>query len=84
MDIPFSRWYPAIETRRSRRHFDPNRPIDPQSLAALEAACREFRPFPHVRAALVNAPAKDIFRGIVGGYGKVSGAPSIQRHGVQV
>ncbi len=76
MDIPFSRWYSVIQSRRSRRHFDPNRPIESSSLAALETVCREFTPFPHTRAYLVSEPAKDIFKGIIGSYGKVSGAPA--------
>jgi len=76
MDIPFSRWYSVVHRRRSRRHFDPHRPIEPDSLATLDRVCREFTPFPHARAYLVNKPGKDIFKGIVGGYGKVSGAPA--------
>ena len=76
MEIPFSRWYSAIPNRRSRRHFDPRRPIQSASLAALERVCREFRPFPHARAFLVSEPARDVFKGIVGGYGKVTGAPA--------
>ena len=76
MEIPFSRWYSVIQRRRSRRHFDPNRPIESGSLAALDRVCRGFMPFPHARAYLVSKPAKDIFKGIVGGYGKVSGAPA--------
>lgn len=76
MDIPFSRWYSVVHRRGSRRHFDPNRPIESGSLAALDTVCREFTPFPHARAYLVSEPAKDIFKGIVGGYGKVSGAPA--------
>lgn len=76
MDIPFSRWHLAIEKRRSRRHFDPNRPIKSGSLAALDRVCREFTPFPHARAYLVSEPAKDIFKGIIGSYGKIKGAPA--------
>jgi nitroreductase len=76
MEIPFSRWYAAVKSRRSRRHFDPNRPIEPGALLALEKVCREFTPFPHARAHLLNKPVKDIFKGLIGGYGKVSGAPA--------
>lgn len=76
MDIPFSRWYSVIQRRRSRRHFDLNRPIESVSLAALERVCGDFTPFPHARAYLVSGPTKDIFKGIVGSYGKVSGAPA--------
>lgn len=76
MDIPFSRWYSVVQRRRSRRRFNPNQPIESSSLADLERVCKEFTPFPHVRAYLMNKPTKDIFKGIVGGYGKVSGAPA--------
>jgi nitroreductase len=76
MDIPFSRWYPAIEKRRSRRHFDPGRSIDPEKLAALDRICKKFKPFPGARSCLVNRPGNDVFKGAVGSYGKVQGAPA--------
>jgi nitroreductase len=76
MEIPFSRWYLAVQSRRSRRHFDLKRPIESDSLAALEKVCSEFTPYPHARAYLITNPSKDIFKGIVGSYGKVSGAPA--------
>ena len=76
MDIPFSRWYSVIQKRRSRRHFNTYRPIESTSLTVLENMCREFTPFPHARAYLVIKPSKDIFKGIVGSYGKVRGAPA--------
>jgi nitroreductase len=76
MDIPFSRWHLAIKKRRSRRHFDPHRSIESDILAKLDTFCQQFRPFPHARAYLVSEPAKDIFKGIVGDYGKISGAPA--------
>jgi len=74
MDIPFSRWYPAIEKRRSRRHFDASRLIEPDKLSALDTVCKEFMPFPNARSYLVTESVKDVFRGIVGSYGKVKGA----------
>ena len=76
MDIPFSRWYPAIEKRRSRRHFDASRLIEPDKLSALDTVCKEFMPFPNARSYLVTESVKDVFRGIVGSYGKVKGAPA--------
>jgi hypothetical protein len=76
MDVLFPKWYPVIAQRRSRRHFDPNRLIDPASLVSLDRVCREFTPFLHARAYLVNKPSRDIFKGIVGSYGKISGAPA--------
>ncbi len=76
MDIPFSRWYPAIERRRSRRHFDASRPIESGKLSALNTVCQQFMPFPNARSCLVTESVKDVFRGIVGSYGKVKGAPA--------
>src|ERR1035437_5595907 len=76
MDIPFSRWYPAIEKRRSRRHFDPGRPVEPDKLSALDLVCKQFVPFPSVRTCLVNEPERDVFKGAIGSYGKVKGAPA--------
>ena len=74
MEIPFSRWYPAINVRRSGRHFDESRPIESDKLAALDAVCRQFAPFPSARSCLVTGPVEGVFKGIVGGYGKVKSA----------
>lgn len=76
MDIPFSRWYPAIEKRRSRRQFDKNRPIDSETLLALDMACKGFTPFPNARSCLVSGPTETVFRGIIGSYGKIKHATS--------
>lgn len=76
MDIPSSRWYAAILKRQSHRKFDEKRRLDSASIAALEKVCREFTPYSSARACLVNEPAKDIFTGIVGNYGKITGAPA--------
>jgi nitroreductase len=76
MDIPNARWYTVIQQRRSRRRFDLQRPVQPADLAALDRICREFRPFPGTRSILVNNPSNDIFKGILGSYGKVTGAPA--------
>ncbi len=76
MDIPFLRWYPAIEKRRSRRHFDANLPIESDKLSAINTVCRQFMPFPNARSQLVTESVKDVFKGVVGSYGKVKGAPA--------
>ncbi len=76
MDIPFTRWYSAIGRRRSRRRFLAGRTIAPDTLSSLEAVCREFRPFPGARAVAVAEPVDDVFRGIIGSYGKIKGAPA--------
>jgi hypothetical protein len=76
MDIPFSRWHPAIEKRRSRRHFDPNLPLAPDVLAALDKVCNQFVLFPHARSRLVTESADSVFKGIIGSYGRIKNAPA--------
>ena len=74
MDISVSDWNHALLIRKSRRSFQPGRPIEPETFDQLDRLCREFRPFPGVRTELVRRPPDDIFRGFVGGYGKITGA----------
>lgn len=74
MEIPPARWYEAIPPRRSRRQFDNAVPVSATVMDRLSSVCREFHPFPHARAVLVTESVGEIFRGIVGGYGKISGA----------
>ena len=76
MDIPFSRWHSVIKKRRSRRHFDPNRLIEPDALAALDTFCKQFAPFPHVRSCLITESVESVFKGIIGSYGKIKGPPA--------
>jgi len=76
LEIPFNRWYPAITTRHSRRQYDPNLEIPPDVLSKLYYACEEFRPFPEARVEMVSHSSKNVFRGIVGSYGKVKNAPA--------
>jgi hypothetical protein len=76
MDIPFARWYEAIGKRRSRRRFVEGRTLEPDARSSLEAVCRDFRPFPAARAVLVTEPVDDVFRGVIGSYGKIKGAPA--------
>lgn len=77
MEIPYTRWYPAIKERRSKRIFDQQRALKPDVLAALEEVCNSFRPFPHARAVLVKESIDTVFTGILGSYGKVRGAPAL-------
>jgi len=67
-------WLAAVARRRSRRSFD-GVPVDTTELHAMEDLCRRFRPYADARVELVTDPAVDIFKGIVGGYGKVTDAP---------
>jgi len=71
-----SRWYSAIEKRRSRRQFDIARPVPPDLLIQLNSTCASFRPFPNARAELVTESSGRIFKGVVGAFGKVKDAPA--------
>ena len=74
MELPFSTWYPTIDIRRSRRQFDPSRPIEPDILNNLRTFCQEFKPFPHARAELVSESPDKVFKGAIGTYGKIKNA----------
>jgi hypothetical protein len=74
MDLPVPSWLDAVFVRVSRRSFGAKIPGE-DLLGRLERVCREFRPYPEARAALVREPVDDVAAGIIGGYGRVSGAP---------
>ncbi len=69
-------WYEAIQIRRSRRNFD-SRLIEPQVLAELQEKIDIWnRVYEGARLVLVNENADKAFKGIIGSYGKVKGAPA--------
>jgi len=72
----YSAWYSVLERRRSHRRFDPRQTISPERLTALKRVCEEFRPFPAARSVLVEDSPEDVFKGVIGSYGKVTGARS--------
>jgi nitroreductase len=74
VELSVERWSQAISSRVSRRSYDPATPGE-EVLGRLEHVCREFRPFPEARAALVRESVDQVAAGIIGGYGRVSGAP---------
>lgn len=71
MEIPYSRWYSAIEHRRSRRQFNPMKPIPGHILESLQRVCVEFTPFSHARAELITEHCDEVFKGAIGAYGKI-------------
>jgi nitroreductase len=75
MDLPVDRWYRAIPVRLSRRKYSSRLPEE-DKLARLAQICREFRPFPEVRSELVRISPEDVFKGLIGSYGRVNGAPA--------
>jgi len=74
MQIPAESWYQAIFARRSRRSFIDRLPEE-EKLERLEKVCREFKPFAGARAEFLRNSPEKVFKGIVGGYGKITGAP---------
>jgi len=74
MNIPFETWYPALFKRQSRRCFLPRLPEE-GIVARLEEVCRDFKPFSEVRVEFIKHNPDKVFRGIIGRYGKVTGAP---------
>ncbi len=73
MEIPFRRWHEALLRRRSRRLYEP-RPLSGEVLDRLTDVCNEFRPFDTARAVLIEH-SENVFKGIIGAYGKIRGAP---------
>ncbi len=76
MDIPFEKMVSRHCAAEARRKYNSSRSLEAGHLAALEKVCAEFTPFPHARAVLVNEPGTEVFKGIAGSYGKVTGAPA--------
>lgn len=73
--INAKRWRDAAIFRRSRRRFD-SRPIPPDVYESLKRACSEFTPFASVRTVLCAEAPVNLFRGAIGTYGKIKGAPA--------
>jgi len=74
--LPVQRWYKAIFVRKSRRSFlSDNIPHD--SLIQLEKVCTELNSIIlGARAVVVNQNPQEVFKGIVGSYGSITGAPA--------
>lgn len=76
MEIPAHRWFDAIFVRTSRRQFD-QKGVEQDLLRALQAVCTDFRPFPGAKAAVLTQSPEEVFKGAIGPYGKVKGAPAL-------
>jgi len=74
MELPVDSWYRAIFKRRSRRNYAASLP-EKEKIERLEMVCREFRPFSGARAEFVRSRPERIFKGLIGRYGRVDGAP---------
>ncbi len=69
MEINFTRWYPAMAVRQSRRQFDASKPLSDEILSSVKQICSEFRPFPEARVELITETPGRIFDFILGSYG---------------
>lgn len=75
-DRPVALWHETVAQRVSRRRYD-GVACAPGLIEALREHCERFRPYPDARVVLIADPPADVFTGIVGSYGKVSGAPHV-------
>ena len=73
MELPVETWSRSVPVRTSRRAFEARFPGE-ETMDRLDRTCREFRPFPEARAELVREPADGVFKGLIGSYGRVTGA----------
>ena len=73
MELSVESWSQAIANRVSRRSFAAEAPGE-EPLGRLEHVCREFQPYPEARVVLVREPVDKVAAGIIGSYGRVSGA----------
>ena len=69
-------WYPAINTRCSRRAYDKDKTIGEEVNTRLHEVCNGFRPYSGVRVEYFSEPPDDIFANAVVFYGNIKGAPA--------
>jgi len=76
VNIPAEKWYQAIKLRRSRRSFLES-PLTEEDLTYLRDCCNWLNSFwQGVRVVLVAESPDKVFRGAIGSYGKIKGAPA--------
>lgn len=76
MQIPEDKWYDAIFQRRSRRQFT-GKPLTPEEVTYLIDFSQELnRNVGGARVEIVNQSPNTVFKGAIGSYGKIKGAPA--------
>ncbi|MTI68725.1 MAG: nitroreductase [Firmicutes bacterium] len=76
MDILEREWFEVIKKRHSRRKYI-NKQIDSKALEKLNTFIKKINSFKSgVRIKIVNESCDDVFKGIIGSYGKIKGAKS--------
>lgn len=74
MNIPVERWFKSIVVRHSRRKYV-NKEIEVDTLDKIQASLEELNShFEGARLVLMNGECDYVFKGIIGAYGKISGA----------
>lgn len=76
MNIPYEKWHEALLVRRSRRQYLPrglNEPVV-QYLQKFSTPLNGF--LAGCRVVLVTEEPDNVFKGIIGSYGKIKGAPA--------
>jgi len=53
-----------------------DRPLAEDQFSRLEALSRDFRPFSDARVEIVRQAPDSILKGVIGGYGRITGAPA--------
>jgi len=76
MLITKDKWYEAIFQRHSRRQFN-GKPLIPKEIDYLSDFSQELnRNIDGFRVEIVNQSPEDVFKGAIGSYGKIKGAPA--------
>ena len=76
IDIPVQRWHQAISNRHSQRKYL-NQILPKKEIEELHEFVEKLnKGVTGVRAVFKKEAPDDIFQGIIGSYGKISGAPS--------
>jgi len=68
-------WLEAIDVRRSRRRYD-GTPVLPADLDAIQVCIDGFRPTASGRVVLLRQAPSNLFKGLVGSYGRIEGVSS--------
>ncbi|NLI92312.1 MAG: nitroreductase [Peptococcaceae bacterium] len=76
MKIPAERWLDAIYQRHSRRQFN-GKQLSGETIHHLENFTHELnKHLPGARVAFISADPDPVFKGLIGGYGRIKGAPA--------
>jgi hypothetical protein len=76
MNIPVEKWYSAVKKRTSRRQYH-HKLIEKRKIKDLQSFIKDVNEeFSGIRIQLIKKDVDDVFTGVVGNYGKISGAPA--------